>query len=655
MNSSFPSKNSCISSEAISDSRLRTSFLCVVLLTCSIAAAGQGTPPSWVQAFGSSGSGSNIANAIKAGPDQNLYITGQFTSTANFGGTNISSAGGSDIFVAKYSPSGVLQWIAKAGGTQEDVGESLGVDTQGNVYATGQFLGDATFYSANLVNKKITVASGGGEGIFLAKYTSSGTLLWVQTGINSSYYCPSYADCTSYGVTVNSAAGTVFIAIATQGDITFSSADGTSHDIPADSYPHMTLAKYATNGNFLWAETNESYGVDSGGFGVAVDSKDNAYIVGWFEGETFFHSADAPTIVVFPSAFLVDQYGDYTGRDTFLAKYDKNGNAQWVNDLGGYASFPGAVAVGPSGEVTLVGSIVDSQYFREVDEVYIQTYTTVSSQPPGANINLGSGIIAAPGNSDEVIATYNSAGVLIRAQRRGGSGNESATGVAYDSRDNLYVTGLVEGNAQPKLFVDEYSGKNLLWEATASAEKWTEQPALTVDAAGSVFVAGGYNGTASFGDIELSGTGTSEVYVAGLNTAYAKQSADLFLRLYASPTPVKQGALLTFTFPVWNRGPNVAYLEELKTQVPAGTTLDYVRISGTQGLGTCTTPRYGGTGPITCYENSAMAPNTTWTLRLTVEVTAPAGSVITETGSITEVTPDPNPADATATVSVAVQ
>ena len=112
---------------------------------------------------------------------------------------------------------------------------------------------------------------------------------------------------------------------------------------------------------------------------------------------------------------------------------------------------------------------------------------------------------------------------------------------------------------------------------------------------------------------------------------------------------------MTFTFPVWNRGPNVAYLEALKTQVPEGTTFDYIRISGTPGLGTCTHPAYGETGPIVCDENSAMAPNTTWTLRLTVKATAPAGSVITETGTATEVTPDPKPSDATSTVNVAVE
>ena len=49
----------------------------------------------------------------------------------------------------------------------------------------------------------------------------------------------------------------------------------------------------------------------------------------------------------------------------------------------------------------------------------------------------------------------------------------------YDSRDNLYVTGLVEGNAQPQLFVDEYSGKNLLWEATAGAGGWTASTSFT--------------------------------------------------------------------------------------------------------------------------------------------------------------------------------
>jgi uncharacterized repeat protein (TIGR01451 family) len=134
-------------------------------------------------------------------------------------------------------------------------------------------------------------------------------------------------------------------------------------------------------------------------------------------------------------------------------------------------------------------------------------------------------------------------------------------------------------------------------------------------------------------------------------------SADLFLRATPSTTTVHQGDLLTYAFPVWNLGPNNAVHEVLNTQVPQGTTFDYVRISGTPGLGTCTTPAYGAMGDqnIVCHENGSMAPNTTWTVRLTVKVTALSGTVITENATATEDTTDPNLANNTATVSLKVQ
>ena len=131
--------------------------------------------------------------------------------------------------------------------------------------------------------------------------------------------------------------------------------------------------------------------------------------------------------------------------------------------------------------------------------------------------------------------------------------------------------------------------------------------------------------------------------------------ADIYLRIWPTPTTVHQGDLITYAFPVWNLGPDNAVHEVLKTQVPEGTTFDYIRISGTPGLGTCLTPPYEGTGEIVCHENSAMAPNTTWTVRLVVKVTAPSGTVITESGTATEDTTDPNLANNTATVSIPVQ
>jgi len=141
----------------------------------------------------------------------------------------------------------------------------------------------------------------------------------------------------------------------------------------------------------------------------------------------------------------------------------------------------------------------------------------------------------------------------------------------------------------------------------------------------------------------------------GYTYAFGLGSSDLFLRINPSTTTVHQGDLLTYAFPVWNLGPDNAFHEVVNTEVPAGTTFDYIRISGTPGLGTCTTPPYGGTGKIVCNENAAMAPNTTWTVRLTVKVTAPTGSLITTNAATVSDTPDPNMANNTATVSLTVQ
>ena len=159
------------------------------------------------------------------------------------------------------------------------------------------------------------------------------------------------------------------------------------------------------------------------------------------------------------------------------------------------------------------------------------------------------------------------------------------------------------------------------------------------------------------------GTATEDTFDPNLANNFAEvgttvepaPSADLFLRILPAPTTVAQGDLITYAFPVWNMGPDDAVHEVLTTQVPEGTTFDYMRISGTPGLGTCTTPPYQGTGQIVCHENGSMAPNTTWTVRLTVKVTAPSGTVITENAATMADTPDPNLANNTATVSTTVQ
>src|SRR5579863_9904707 len=157
--------------------------------------------PKWTRAVSFGGSGPDSGSTVKADTGGNQYVTGSFSLTARFGKETLTSAGGTDIFLAKFGTSGELRWLLRAGGPGDDVGEDIAFDREQNVYLTGSFSDSATFPSVNGPAKKVT---GVGETIFLAKYEPSGKLAWVQTGTVSFS-----GQNQGFGVAVDPAAGTV--------------------------------------------------------------------------------------------------------------------------------------------------------------------------------------------------------------------------------------------------------------------------------------------------------------------------------------------------------------------------------------------------------------------------------------------------------------
>src|SRR6202035_2908510 len=214
----------------------RSNLKSALVLFCLITTAVHAEPPSWGRATSFGGSGEDLSWAIKVGPDDHQYVTGGFSSTAQFAGTTLVSAGGMDMFLAKYGRSGELLWIVQAGGPDDDTGQALAFDGAGNIYLTGWFTNSATFGSANGATETLT---GMGETIFLAKYCPSGALVWVQTGV-----APFVELNNGLGVAVDAAAGTVYITGVSQADMTFSSANGMVNTVPGAGPWHMFLAKY---------------------------------------------------------------------------------------------------------------------------------------------------------------------------------------------------------------------------------------------------------------------------------------------------------------------------------------------------------------------------------------------------------------------------
>ena len=103
----------------------------------------------------------------------NVYVTGQFTDTITFDNahyTNLYNA----IFLVKYNNSGVEQWFTKAGGGTLNIANGIAVDNSSNVYLTGNFTGTLSFFATTTV----TLTNKYANRIFVAKYNSSGSLLW---------------------------------------------------------------------------------------------------------------------------------------------------------------------------------------------------------------------------------------------------------------------------------------------------------------------------------------------------------------------------------------------------------------------------------------------------------------------------------------------
>jgi uncharacterized repeat protein (TIGR01451 family) len=369
-----------------------------------------------------------------------------------------------------------------------------------------------------------------------------------------------------------------------------------------------------------------------------------------------------------PSSPAVANGVVYVGSWTDLNVYALNastGAKLWSYTAGGGVESSPALANG----VVYVGSSDSNLYARNASTgAKLWSYTTgggVGSSPALANgvVYFGSGdgnLYALNASTGAKLLSYAAAGNSSPAVVNGvvyvGSDDDNvyALNAATGAKLWSYATGSVVRSspavANGVVYVGSWDGNVYALNASTGAKLWSydieggsgfgavSSPAV-VD--GVLYMSGG-----------VGFTFMGYVYAFGLASS---NSADLFLRIWPSTTTVHQGDLITYAFPVWNLGPDAADQEVLNTHVPEGTTFDYIRISGTPGLGTCTTPPYEGTGEIVCHENSAMASNTTWTVRLTVRVTAPSGTVITESATTTEETPDPNLANNTATVSLTVQ
>ena len=127
---------------------------------------------NWLWAVQAGGSLPDYGYGIAADGAGHACLTGEFQGSAAFGPSTLTSSGSSDIFAAKLGANGSWLWAVRAGGTGEDIGNGIAVDTLGNACLTGYFEFGAAFGT-------YTLSSGGGYDIFAAKLDTNGSWLWA--------------------------------------------------------------------------------------------------------------------------------------------------------------------------------------------------------------------------------------------------------------------------------------------------------------------------------------------------------------------------------------------------------------------------------------------------------------------------------------------
>lgn len=430
------------------------------------------------------GSDSEISDRARFGiavdDDGNAFITGSTTSvdfpTRNaFQGTH---GGLDDVFVTKIAENGTLLFSTFLGGSGNDFGTNIAVDSDGNIFVVG-----CTTSSNFPATPSVYQGSNGGtQDVFVAKFNNSGTLL-------ASTFLGGSDSEWSYAMTVDSAGNVIIGGETFSDDMPLQNAYQTTYEGLGDTFVAKIDGSLQTLSfsTYLGGYQNEWW-VD-----VAVDQDDNIILNGASLSNDFpitedvvqddFRgvadaivtklSSDGQTLI-FSTYLGSTQFDMGTGVDV-----DAEGNIALTGETSSF--FPVMQAYQqtrghPVGEsecyVTLLranGSMIFSTYFSgsgesmgydaafdEYGNIIVVGEATSTSFPivnPYQENHGGDGA-----DLDAFVAALNRTGSVLFSTYLGGNNDDSARGVAIDDFGDILITGWT--TSSDFLTVNAFQGNN---------------------------------------------------------------------------------------------------------------------------------------------------------------------------------------------------
>lgn len=126
----------------------------------------------WTKVFGGAGASASV-EAVRVHTDGGIYLAAEITKTVSFGGEPLTSAGNTDIALARLDASGGHLWSKRFGAEFDDHVNRIALDTSGAVVAVGRFIKPIDLGGGKLTSR-------GDVDTFVAKFDASGGHLWSK-------------------------------------------------------------------------------------------------------------------------------------------------------------------------------------------------------------------------------------------------------------------------------------------------------------------------------------------------------------------------------------------------------------------------------------------------------------------------------------------
>ena len=419
----------------------------------------------WSKRFGGA-AGNEIGRAVTVDVSGNVYITGSFFGTVDFGGGGLTSAGAADVFLAKYDGNGNYAWAKRFGSVGVETGTSVATDASGNVFLTGFFTGTVDFGGALLT--AIAAAD-----VFLAKYDSGGNPQW------SASYGGVGTD-TGNSVAIDGS-GNVLLTGQFSGVANFGGGN-----LGSQGLTDIFLVKLNTNGTIQWKQSYGGVGADLGA-SVASDASGNVFLTGYFANTTDFGGG------------ALNSAG---GSDIFVAKFNSILGHLWSKRFGSTLDDQGlSVRVNAAGTAYVLSAFQGT-------------------------VNFGGSPLISAGGFDVSLARYDASGVHQWSKRFGGTGNDLGNGLALDGAGQLIMTGNYNAGADfgfgpftstgsDDIFLAKYTANGAaVWSGHFGSATDDIAYGVAVDASSNVYFTGYFNNSVDFGGGALTSAGGNDAFLA---------------------------------------------------------------------------------------------------------------------------------------------